>query len=109
MGAVAASASAQEIDGYATHYGESYEGAPLGCGGTYHSADPTIVAVGPAQYGLMPCGTQLSVSGPAGSIAVTRLDSCPGCSATTFDLSEAGSEAVCGVPAHTCEVTVRFR
>lgn len=94
------------IQGTATHYGSSYNGSPLGCGGTYWGSDPTIVAVGPSRYSEWPCGSQLTVSGPAGSLTVTRQDSCPGCSANMIDLSEAANEAVCGAPAHTCSVSI---
>jgi expansin (peptidoglycan-binding protein) len=100
-------ASAQEINGTATHYGESYNGLRMGCGGVYSSNDPTIAAVGPARYAEWPCGTTLEISGPDGSIIVQRTDSCPGCSATMVDLSESGNAAVCGSPPHTCRVTIR--
>ncbi len=101
-------ATVGDIAGYATHYGESYNGSPLGCGfGPYSSANPTIVAVGPARAGSMPCGTSIQVCGPAGCIVAMRQDSCPGCSAYVLDLSEAGNAAVCGAPAHTCDITFR--
>lgn len=96
------------IHGVATHYGYSFNGLPLGCGnGLYSSDDPTIVAVSPARYQQWPCGTRLQVCGPADCMVVTRQDSCPGCHANMFDLSEAGSTRVCGGRPHTCEVTVR--
>lgn len=96
----------------ATHYGESYNGGPLGCGsrvwGYYSSGDPTIAAVSPSAYGRWPCGTRLRVSGPVGSIEVIRKDACPGCDKhgwpEMIDLSEAGHAAVCGIG--TCVVTV---
>ena len=93
----------------ATHYGESYEGRPMGCGGIYRGGDAGIAAVGPGRYGEWPCGTRLFVNGPIGSIVVTRTDSCPGCSgqfADLIDLSEAGHAAVCGPGGGTCRVTV---
>ena len=95
------------IQGRATHYGYSYHGRRMGCGGTYSSYDPSIVAVSPARYAEWPCGTELVISGPAGVITVTRQDACPGCSSTMVDLSEAGSIAVCGSRPHTCPVTIR--
>jgi len=79
----------------------------MGCGGTYSGSDPSIVAVGPARYAEWPCDTELLVTGPAGALVVVRQDSCPECHRNVVDLSEAGSHAVCGVPAHTCEVTIR--
>lgn len=98
---------AQEpIEGTATHYGRSYQNQPLGCGGRYDTNDPTIAAVGPARYSQWPCGTRLLVSGPAGSAILERKDSCPGCSPTMIDLSEAANELVCGSPPHTCRVTI---
>jgi hypothetical protein len=35
-----------------------------------------------------------------------RQDACPGCSAYVLDLSEAGNELACGIPPHTCRVTI---
>jgi hypothetical protein len=90
----------------ATYYGGGYEGRPLGCGGTYSSMDPTIVAVGPSRYAEFPCGTVLHIEGPAGSIVGVRQDSCPGCSYWVFDLSDEANRQVCGSPAHTCTVTI---
>lgn len=97
-----------EIQGYATHYGESYEGQPLGCGtGVYRSVDAGIVAVGPAQYAAWPCGTVLRVCGAAGCVEAIRQDACPGCSPNQLDLSEAGIAAVCGgAEVGRCEVTI---
>ena len=97
------------IQGTATHYGPSYHGQRMGCAGagSYSSYDPSIVAVGPARYQEWPCGQQLQVSGPAGTIIVVRQDSCPGCSANMIDLSEQGSIEVCGGRPHTCQVTIQ--
>lgn len=96
------------ILGWATHYGESFNGGVLGCGsGHYDSNDLSIVAVGPSRYDEWPCGTRLRVCGPAGCITVTRQDACPGCSENVIDLSEAGNEMVCGVPPHTCRATIQ--
>ena len=98
---------------HATHYGESYNGSPMGCispNGSrqyYDSNNPTILAVGPTRYAEWPCGTQLLITGPAGTIQVTRTDSCPGCSHNVIDLSELGNELVCGSPPHTCRVTIQ--
>lgn len=95
------------IHGFATHYGESYNGQPLGCGtGDYRSDNPEIAAVSPARYAEWPCGTRLRVCGPAGCAVVTRHDACPGCGPNVIDLSESANRLVCGVPEHTCEVTI---
>ena len=96
------------IEGRATHYGEAYNGRGMGCGGTYWSDDASIVAVGPGRYSAWPCGTVLLVRGPAGEILVRRQDSCPGCGHNVIDLSERGSELVCGAPAHTCAVEIQM-
>lgn len=95
----------------ATHYGESYNGRQMACvrGDTYSSNDTNIAAVGPTyRYDAWPCGTQLEVQGPAGTIQVTVRDYCPGCSSyypEKIDLSEAGVLQVCG-GIHSCNVTV---
>lgn len=96
-----------QIPGWATHYGESFTGGVLACGsGTYDPADVSILAVGPSRDEDWPCGVLLRVCGPAGCATVTRQDACPGCGAYLLDLSEAGNELVCGVPPHTCRVTI---
>lgn len=97
------------VRGWATHYGESYQGGVLGCGsGYYDTANADIIAVGPARYGEWPCGTKLRVCGPAGCLTATRHDACPGCTANVVDLSEAGSRLVCGDPPHTCRATIQL-
>jgi len=96
------------LRGWATHYGESFAGQPLGCGyGPYDPWDPSIIAVGPSRYRDWPCGAFLEVCGPAGCILGIRQDSCPGCVSNVVDLSEAGSQIVCGAPPHTCRVTIQ--
>lgn len=95
----------------ATHYGESYNGRQMACvrGDLYSSNDANIAAVGPTyRYGAWPCGTNLEVQGPHGTIMVTVRDYCPGCSSyypEKIDLSEAGIQVVCG-GIHSCNVTV---
>ena len=70
----------------------------MGCSGAgvYRSADPTILAAGPAYYAAWPCFTRLRVCGAAGCVDARRVDSCPGCLGAWVDLSEAGIIAVCG-------------
>ena len=95
------------IEGRATHYGESYNGLPLGCGtGDYRSENPRIVAVSPARYVEWPCGTRFEICGDRGCIEGERHDACPGCGRDHLDLSEAGIAAVCG-EVGTC--AIRFR
>ncbi len=78
----------------------------MGCGGVYSSDNPTIVAVSPARYAELPCGTQLQICGAGGCITGVRQDACPGCSANMFDLSESGFAAVCGFASGVCSATV---
>lgn len=98
-------AAAQDFT--ATHYGESYNGRGMGCGGTYWSSEPNILAVGPSRYREWPCGTQIEITGPGGTLVVTRTDSCPGCGPNLLDLSEAGNSIVCGGRPHTCRVSIQ--
>ena len=102
----AVQASQEAIEGYATHYGRSYQGRTMGCGGTYDSDNPQILAVGPSRYAEWPCGHRLVISGPAGSLELRRTDSCPGCAPNVVDLSEAGVRIVCGGE-FTCKVNIR--
>jgi len=93
--------------GYATHYGSQYNGQPLGCGaGLYASDDPSIVAVGPANFRDWSCGAVMRICGPAGCLIAVRQDSCPGCTTNVVDLSESGLELVCGYSASACRVTI---
>jgi len=93
--------------GFATHYGVAYNGRPLGCGvGIYDSNEPSIIAVGPANYRSWGCGASLRVCGAAGCIVGVRVDSCPGCGRNAVDLSEAGIDLVCGPGASSCRVTI---
>lgn len=93
------------VAGIATHYGRSYHGQGMGCGGTYDTNNPAILAVSPQRYADWPCGTKLRVRGPSGDTLVERTDACPGCRGNHVDLSEAGFIAVCGsLSAGTCRV-----
>lgn len=96
------------IQGQATHYGESYNGQTMRCGGIYSSDNPNIAAVSPARYQEWPCGSKIQICGPAGCHTVTRTDACPGCYANLIDLSESGNRLVCGIPEHTCRVTIQL-
>jgi len=112
----AAALDAATVGGWATHYGESYRGQPLGCGaGVYDPADPTIAAAAapPGEGRVYPCGALLRVCGLGGCADVVVVDSCPGCwwdretGASTLDLSEAASAIVCGTEGGgTCRVTI---
>lgn len=85
--------------GEVTHYGESFNGLVMGCAGAgrYYSWDVGIAAAPwPVRDSEWPCGTRFLVTGPVGSVAVVRTDSCPGCHSNQLDLSEAGMLAVCG-------------
>ena len=102
-----AAATHPPVRGSATHYGESYQGQTMGCGGTYDTNNTAIVAISPDRYADWPCGTKMKISGPSGSVFVERTDACPGCSGNHIDLSEAGFIAVCGsLAAGTCGVDI---
>jgi len=144
---------------YGTQY-DTDPGSPLGCGamldlppttgvwpaqapdgscpgagltaGVYRSCDQLIVAVGPAHYADIPCGTWLRVcasntnrglDAPAAApgsgdgqvpnvrcLVVSRSDSCPGCSSQPLgeyiDLSESGLFFLCGGECSVLSVTV---
>lgn len=108
------------VAGYATYYGASYNGGPLGCGvafavrgtGIYSSDDDSIAASAwnPATGHTYGCGTRLRLTGPGGSHIVTVQDACPGCQPNVIDLSESANRRVCATAAipyeHTCQVTI---
>jgi hypothetical protein len=86
-----------------THYGESFNGRILGCGGgTYASDNGGIVAVGPERNDEWPCGTLIRVCGPGGCLLGQRQDTCPGCDGYHVDLSEEGLYLVCGPGSGVC-------
>lgn len=97
------------FSGYATPYWDGLAGNVMGCGVVYSPTDTTVLAVSPAYYGSIPCGTTLKVCGTVGCIDVVRSDSCPGCEGTHIDLSRAGFNLVCGPAANNCNVTVTKR
>lgn len=100
------------IEGRVTHYGESYNGRPLGCPGedNYSSAQVDIAAVSPLRYADWPCGSVFRVCGPGNCIRAVRRDACPGCDRNQLDLSEAGIAIVCGSEeVGTCEVTIEVQ
>jgi hypothetical protein len=97
----------EPIPGWITHYGDSFNGGTLGCGyGVYTSEDPTIIAVSPARYEQLPCGTLIEMCGPGGCLVGMRKDSCPGCIDNGFDLSEAAIARVCGQGSDVCKANV---
>jgi hypothetical protein len=90
-----------------THYGESFNGNMMGCGGAHYSSDNGgIVAVGAERSQQWPCGTVLRVCGPGGCMIGVRQDSCPGCDAYHLDLSEEGLSLVCGPGSGVCRASV---
>lgn len=98
------------VAGEVTHYGQSFNGQTMGCPpyDEYWGWNTSIAAVGPSRYQEWPCGTAFTITGPAGTIRVVRQDSCPSCSGTHIDLSEAGFESVCGpLSIGRCRVTIR--
>jgi hypothetical protein len=95
------------MEAIATHYGEQYNGYPMGCGGVYSSEDATILAIGPSHYYDWPCGQYFQVCGVLACMVVIRTDSCPGCSWSVFDLSEAGIGRICGPGTSTCDITLQ--
>ena len=101
-------AAGEPIHSWLTRYGERFNGRKMGCSklGYYSSDDPTIVAVSYARHDEMPCGTMLEVCGPTGCHLMMRKDTCPGCTAFMFDLSEAGNALVCGESYGLCNATV---
>lgn len=101
-------AAGESIPSSLTRYGERFNGRKMGCSklGYYSSDDPTIVAVGYDRHAEMPCGTLLEVCGPTGCHLMMRKDTCGGCSAYMFDLSEAGNALVCGESYGLCNATV---
>lgn len=95
-------------DQEATYYHPSLHGNQMGCfrGDTYNRYDADIAAVSPTISYHYPCGATIIVSGPQGTIQVTRRDICPGCRANHIDLSEAAFEQVCGpLSRGRCRVT----
>jgi len=93
-------------DVWVTHYGDSFAGQTLGCGGTYASDDGGIVAVGAERDAEWPCGTVLRVCGPGGCLVGERSDGCGGCSAYHVDVSEEGLYLVCGPGSGVCQASV---
>lgn len=87
---------------YATHYGPSYNGQTMGCGGLYSSENSTILAVPMAMNSQIRCGQEFRITAPNGNVLiVNRSDTCPGCGNKTFDLSEAGIKQLCGYECDT--------
>lgn len=128
---VAREGSADDGTFKTTHYGVSYQGQGMACGGVYDTADEGIVAVGPPYYRSIPCGTPLLLSPPDFSDAcldildrfgrdevnnrgvhglpcllAMRTDSCPGCGSALLDLSEAGQRVLCGAVGENCRVRI---
>ncbi len=97
------------FSGEVTHYGESYNGLTMGCGGIYWSWDTTIVAIPyPGRHAEWPCGTRFRITGPTGTIDAVRTDACPGCHRNQLDLSESGMLTVCGYLGR-CPVYIEVR
>lgn len=81
------------LSGTASYYAQIFEGGRTACGTVFSHSDPTVAAT---RTGGWACGTRLTLTGPAGTLTVTRLDGCGGCGPTDVDLSMAGFQRVCG-------------
>jgi expansin (peptidoglycan-binding protein) len=96
--ALAAPVEKRSYSGDATYYNPS---AGTNSCGTQASDSDLMVALNTAQManGANPnanpnCGRQISVTGPKGSVTVTVLDTCPGCSNNDLDLSPAAFDKI---------------
>ena len=74
--------------------------------GKYDPADPTVIAVGPALYSVIPCGMKLEVCSAAGCITAYRKDACPGCGGYSLDMSRSAFKALCP-SGNTCAIRTR--
>ncbi|KAK7429011.1 hypothetical protein QQZ08_004418 [Neonectria magnoliae] len=69
----------------------------LGACGQTHGDNDLIAAVAAPLYDTSnPCGRQIRVSGPAGSVEVVVVDRCGGCGYNDLDLSPAAFQQAVG-------------
>jgi expansin (peptidoglycan-binding protein) len=90
------------VTGSASYYSSSATG---NCG-FGPPADGLYAALGPDQYsGGAACGSYLDVTGPAGTVRVKVIDSCPACHDGKLDLSKAAFQKVGSTSAGVVQVT----
>ena len=96
--ALAAPMEKRSFSGDGTYYNPS--AGTNSCGTQAHDSD-IMAAMNVAQMtnGANPnanpnCGKKVSVTGPKGSVTVTILDTCPGCSHGDLDLSPAAFDKI---------------
>ncbi|PRP87097.1 riboflavine-aldehyde-forming enzyme [Planoprotostelium fungivorum] len=83
------------ISGQATYFAPG-----LGACGHTNGANDLIAALNKAQYGSGGyCGKKATVHGPNGSVKVTIVDECPGCSYGDLDLSPAAFKKIADLSA----------
>jgi expansin (peptidoglycan-binding protein) len=80
---VEAAAAPRVFTGDATWYETDGRGA---CGFPPNPDAPNVVAINKDQWGQIPCGQCLLVTGPNGSVSVRVVDVCPGCARGDLDL-----------------------
>ncbi|KAI9304357.1 RlpA-like double-psi beta-barrel-protein domain-containing protein-containing protein [Cunninghamella echinulata] len=99
----------KRASGSATYY--NVDVGVTSCGGTYKDTD-MIVALNSKQMGNAAnpnknpnCGKKLKVKGPKGSVTVTIVDTCPGCSYGDLDLSPKAFSKIANLDAGRVSIT----
>ena len=99
-----APAAGTTLAGRASWYGPGFEGRGTACGTTFDPAQPTLASR------ELRCGTTVTVTGPAGSVAATVTDWGPAeWTNRRFDLSQATFAAVAPLGSGVIDVTVDVR